>query len=309
MSEPNLIEAPKRRGPLVAVVVVVALAIIAAIVFFATRDDDDSAAGEDAVKVNLGVVGASDPYWDELKDAAADEGIDLEVKDFSDYAQPNPAVSEGELDINQFQHIIYLAEYNVANDDTLTPIGATAIYPLSLFSQKYDSVDEIKAGETVVVPDDDSNQARGLLVLQSAGLIELKDGGSPYSTLDDVLPSSKVKVKALQADLTPTSLPDVAAAIINNDFVEKAGLSFDDAIATDDPADPAAAPYINIFAVRDEDKDDPTLQKLVKIYHDTKAVTDGVKEVSGDTAVIVDTPVEELRQTLADVEDDVRAKG
>lgn len=308
MSEPNLIEAPKRRGPIVAAAVVVALLVIAAIVFFATRGDD-SAAGENAEKVTLGVVGASDPYWEELVDAAAKEDIDLEVKDFADYAQPNPAVSEGELDINQFQHIIYLAEYNVANDDDLTPIGATAIYPLSLYSEKYDSVEDIKAGETVVVPDDDSNQARGLLVLQTAGLIELKDGGSPYSTLDDVLPSSKVKVKALQADLTPTSLPDVAAAIINNDFVEKAGLSFDDAIATDDASDPAAAPYINIFAVRAEDKDNATLKKLVKIYHDTKAVTDGVKEVSGGTAVIVDTPVDELSKTLADVEADVRAKG
>ena len=305
MSEPNLIEAPKRRGPIVAAVVVV-LAVIAAIVFFATRGDD---AASGATKVKLGVVGASDPYWEDFKKAAADADIDVEIKDFSDYTQPNPSVSEGELDINQFQHVIYLAEYNVANDDDLTPIGATAIYPLSLYSQKYDSVDAIKAGETVVVPDDDSNQARGLLVLQSAGLIELKDGGSPYSTLDDVLPSSKVKVKALQADLTPTSLPDVAAAIINNDYVTKAGLDVDDAIATDDPADPSAAPYINIFAVRDEDKNDPTLKKLVQIYHDTKAVTDGVKEVSGGTAVVVDTPVEDLRQTLADVEADVRAKG
>jgi D-methionine transport system substrate-binding protein len=308
MSEPNLIEAPKRRGPLVAAVVVVVLAVIAAIVFFATRDDD-SAAGSGAEKVTLGVVGASDPYWEDFKKAAADEDIDVEIKDFTDYTQPNPSVSEGELDINQFQHIIYLAEYNVANDDDLTPIGATAIYPLSLYSQKYDSVEDIKAGETVVVPDDDSNQARGLLVLQSAGLIELKDGGSPYSGLDDVLPSSKVKVKAIQADLTPTSLPDVAAAIINNDYVTKAGLDVDDAIATDDASDPAAAPYINIFAVRAEDKDNATLKKLVKIYHDTKAVTDGVKEVSGDTAVIVDTPVEDLRKTLADVEADVRAKG
>ncbi|WP_019144663.1 MetQ/NlpA family ABC transporter substrate-binding protein [Aeromicrobium massiliense] len=307
MSEPNLIEAPKRRGPLVAVVVVVVLAVIAAIVFLATRGDDDAAAG--ATKVKLGVVGASDPYWEDFKKAAADADIDVDIQDFSDYTQPNPSVSEGELDINQFQHIIYLAEYNVANDDDLTPIGATAIYPLSLYSQKHDSVEDIKAGETVVVPDDDSNQARGLLVLQSAGLIELKDGGSPYSSLDDVLPSSKVKVKALQADLTPTSLPDVAAAIINNDYVTKAGLDVDDAIATDDASDPAAAPYINIFAVRNEDKDDPTLKKLVQIYHDTKAVTDGVKEVSGGTAVVVDTPVEDLRKTLADVEADVRAKG
>src|SRR5690606_3455675 len=136
-----------------------------------------------------------------------------------------------------------------ANKQDLVPVGSTAIYPLGLYSQKVDSVEEIKAGDTVVVPDDDTNQARALLVLQSNGLIKLKDGGSIFSTLADVdTDASKVKVKAIKADLTPTSLPDVAAAFVNNDFVEKAGLSFDDAIAKDDPTDPKALPYVNIFA-------------------------------------------------------------
>jgi len=269
----------------------------------------DAATGDSAENevVRIGVVGAGDPYWETYKEAAAEEGIEVELVDFSEYTQPNPALSAGELDLNQFQHIIYLATYNVQSDDDLEPIGATAIYPLGLYSTQYASVDEIPEGSTVAVPNDESNQARGLLVLQSAGLIELEDGGSVFSTVADVLPDSKVKVEALDAAFTATSLPDVAAAIINNDFVEDAGLSFDDAIATDDPADPSAFPYINIFAAKAEDADNPTYLKLVEIYQNTQDVLDGVVDASGGTAVLVKTPADELLTSLTDVEDDIRA--
>lgn len=257
--------------------------------------------------VRIGVVGAGDPYWETYKEAAAAEGIEIELVDFSEYTQPNPALSAGELDLNQFQHVIYLATYNVASDDDLEPIGATAIYPLGLYSTQYESVEDIPDGATVAVPNDESNQARGLLVLQSAGLIELKDGGSIFSTVADVEPSSKVEVEALDAALTATSLPDVAAAIINNDFVEDAGLSFEDAIAVDDPSDPNALPYINIFAARAEDADNPTYLKLVEIYQNSQDVLDGVLEASGGTAVFVDTPAADLVASLGDVEEDIRA--
>ena len=281
-----------------------ALAVVAGVAF-ALRGGDDASG---ATKVRLGVVGASDPYWKTFEKEAAKEDIDLEVVDFSDYAQPNPSVSEGEIDINQFQHIIYLADYNVKNDDDLAPIGSTAIYPLGLYSQKVDSADAIKEGDTVVVPDDDTNQARALLLLQSAGLIALKDGGSPFSTLNDVEDSSRVKVQAIKADLTPTSLPDVAAAVINNDFVEKAGLSFSDAILTDDATDPSAQPYVNIFAVRAEDKDDATYRKLVEIFQSSQPVVDGLQKLSGDTAEVVKIPATELEGTLKTVESQIEAQ-
>jgi D-methionine transport system substrate-binding protein len=312
MSEthPQIAPPKQRRAPLlIGVAVLVVLAVAAGFSWLRGGDEAGAAGGEGNAKVVLGTVGASDPYWQVLVDAAADEGIDLEVKDFADYTQPNPALSEGELDVNQFQHLVYLAEYNVANDDDLVPLGSTAIYPLGLYSSKVDSVEEIEDGDTVVVPDDDSNQARGLLILQSAGLITLKDGGSIYSTLADIdEDASRVQVKAIKADLTPTSLPDVAAAIVNNDFVEKAGLEFEDALATDDPEDPNALPYVNIFAVRAEDRDDPTLLKLVKIYQDTQSVLDGVQDVSGGTAQLVKIPQDELQSALDKVEADTEAQ-
>ncbi len=306
----QLIEAPRKKGPLVAVIAVVVIAVVAALLYFLTRGDDDSAAagGTSGKTVKIGVVGASDPYWETYKQAAADEGIDVEIVDFTSYEQPNPAVDAGELDLNQFQHIVYLADYNVSNDKNLVPIGSTAIYPLGLYSKKHDSAESIPDGATVAVPDDASNQARGLLILQSAGLITLKDGGTIFSDLSDVdTDASRVKVTDLSADITATSLDDLDAAIINNDFVEKAGLSFDDAIAQDDPADPNALPYVNIFAAKAENKDDETYLKLVEIFQDTKAVTDGLQEVSGGTAELLKTPVADLEQSLEKVEKDTAA--
>ncbi|MEU1970891.1 MetQ/NlpA family ABC transporter substrate-binding protein [Microbacterium sp. NPDC019599] len=269
----------------------------------------DSAGSGDAAPevVRIGVVGAGDPYWETYKKAAAAEGIEVELVDFSEYTQPNPALAAGELDLNQFQHVIYLATYNVNSDDDLEPIGSTAIYPLGLYSSQYDDVADIPEGATVAVPNDESNQARGLLVLQSAGLIELEDGGSTLSTVADVLPSSKVEVEALDAAFTATSLPDVAAAIINNDFIADAGLEPSDAIAQDDPSDPNAFPYINIFAARAEDADNPTYLKLVEIYQNTQDVLDGVQEASGGSAVFVQTAAADLVTSLHDVEDDIRA--
>lgn len=286
-----------------------ATALIASLAGCATTPASEGGGGASAENetVRIGVVGKSDEQWPAFVEAAAEEGITVELIDFGSYEQPNPALTEGELDLNQFQHVIFLAQHNVASGDDLVPIGATAIYPLGLYSQKYDSVDDIKDGEQVIVPNDTSNQARALLVLQSAGLIELKDGGSIFSTLADIEDSSRVEVKAADASFTATSLADVAAAVVNNDFVTKAGIDPLSAIAVDDPSDPAAQAYINIFAARADDKDNELFQRLVEIYQTTQAVQDGVLEVSGGTAILVDTPASELEDALAKVEADVEA--
>ena len=146
-----------------------------------------------------------------------------------------------------------------------------------------------------------------LVLLQSAGLVELKSGGSIFSDLADIdTEASRVQVEALDAALTATSLDDLAGAVVNNDFVERAGLDFDDALAQDDPDDTKALPYANVFAAQADDLDDPTYQRLVEIYQETQAVQEGVVEVSGGTAVMLDTPVEDLRAILAEVESDTR---
>lgn len=280
-----------------------AVALIAGLAGCASADKPGSGAADDVVKI--GVVGKGDPQWAAFEKAAKAEGIDVDIIDFGSYEQPNPALAAGELDLNQFQHIVYLAQYNAANDDDLQPIGATAIYPLGLYSAKYDDVKDIPKGGTVVVPDDASNQARALLVLQSAGLIELKSGGTIVSDIADIdTGKSKVKVTALEAAVIPTSLPDVDAAIINNDFVKDAGLTFDDAIAQDDPSDPNALPYVNVFAARADDVDNKTYQRLVEIFQTDEGVQKGLLEASGDTAVPLKTPEADLRASLKKVLED-----
>ncbi|MEV4901178.1 MetQ/NlpA family ABC transporter substrate-binding protein [Citricoccus sp. NPDC055426] len=270
----------------------------------------DAELGSEDNPVQLGVVGASEPYWTTYEEAVEAEGIALDIVDFTEYTQPNPALSEGELDVNQFQHIQYLADYNVAAEDDLQVIGATVIYPLGLYSTKHDSLEQIPDGGQVIVPNDTVNQARGLLVLQAAGLITLQDGGNAASTLEDVIEEeSKVTVSALDAAAIPNSLPDVDGAVINNDFLNNAGLSAEDVLFEDDPADPASFPYINIFATTQENADSEVLAKMVEIYQSNEDVQAGVQESAGGTAVFVDTTLEELQTSLSDTEEAIRSTG
>ena len=264
--------------------------------------DTEAELGTPENPVRIGTVSSGEPYWETFKQAAEAEGISVELVNFTDYSQPNPAVAEGEIHINQFQHIIFLAQYNEASGEDLQAVGSTATYPLALYSNDYDNPEDIPDGETVIVPNDETNQARALLVLQSVGLVELADGGSPYSTLNDIEDSSRIKVEAVDAALTASSLTDVAAAVINNDFVTDAGLTAEDAIAQDDPTDPATQPYVNIWATTADQVDNPVFAQLIEIYHSSQDVIDGVQESSGNTAEIVDLPAEDLNKTLAEVQ-------
>jgi len=188
------------------------------------------------------------------------------------------------------------------------PIGSTAIYPLGLYSDKYTSVDDIPEGDTVAIPNDPSNLSRALGVLASAGLIELDAENPTFATLDDVdTAASKVQITTLDPTLTATSLPDVAASIVNNDFLVPAGIDAADAIAQDDPTNPAAIPYINVFVSAADDADNEVLLDLVDIYQGTQSVLDGVVEQSGGTAIITKTPVADLLETLSEVEENSAA--
>lgn len=294
-----------RRSLVLTLAGVPAMAMLAA----CGSTDSDRTPGTADDPVTVGVVGASDPYWATFTDAAEAEGISVEIVDFADYNQPNPALTEGEIDLNQFQHIVYLASYNLNADADLQPIGSTAIYPLPLYSTQYDSVDEIPQGATIAIPSDPSNRSRALLVLQSAGLIELVDGGSAFSTPADIVEgSSTVEITELDPALVATSLPDVAAGIINNDFATKAELTEDDIIATDDPSDPAAQSYINVWAAPADEVDNETYLQLVEIYQSNEGVQAGVVENSGGTAVMLQTPVGELVDSLAKTEADTAAQ-
>lgn len=287
-------------------VLATSLAAIAALALSAcgAGGDATTAAGTAEDPVRIGVVNSGDDYWDTFTSLAEEEGITVELVNFSDYQLPNQGLTDGDLDLNQFQHLQFLAGYNTASGQDLTPIGATAVYPLGLYSQKHDSVETIPDGGEVAIPNDDTNQARALLVLQEAGLVALRDGGSAFSTPADILEDeSRVTVTPVDAAQTALALQDVDASIINNDFVGDADLTAEDAIYSDDPDASAAEPYINVWVARADDADNEVLQQLVEIYHSPE-VEEGVLEASGGTGVIKENPADELQEILAGIEAD-----
>jgi D-methionine transport system substrate-binding protein len=270
-------------------------------------DATSTADADNRVTVRVGVTDKAQEYWTTFTDLAAEEGIDVELVNFTDYTQPNPILSSGDLELNQFQHLLYLANYNVASDDDLEPIGSTAIYQLGLYTTKgYASPDDIPEGAEIAIPNDVVNQARALLVLQSAGLITLTDGGNAFSTpaeIDEA--ASRVKVVPVDANQTSVQLQSLDAAVINNNFATDAGIDPTTAIYSDLEDTDTARPYLNIWVARADDADNPVYAQLIEIYH-SKEVTDQLLEENGGTAVVEDVPADELQSDLADLEDLVR---
>lgn len=272
----------------------------------ATAGGGDGAAKLTTVKV--GTTEASSDIWPVLERLGKEQGLDIKPVSFSDYTQANPALAQGQTDLNLFQHLQFLASYNVEAKQNLTPIGSTVVVPLPIYSKKHKSLNEIPAGGKVTVPNDATNQARALLVLQAAGLIKLKGGGNALSTPADIdKAASKVTVTPVDAAQTVASLPSVDGAIVNNNFALDANLDPKSALFQDDPKSKTAEPYINVFVARAADKDNATYAKVVKLWHSPEVVAAEQKQTK-NTAVIVDRPASELQQILARLEKDIAAK-
>lgn len=265
-----------------------------------------ASAGTEDDPIVIGVTTAAEPYWQTFADLAKEEGIFVEFKNFTDYQLPNQGLADGDLDLNQFQHLQFLAGFNVNAGQDLTPIAATAVYPLGLYSKKHASIDDIPEGGEIAIPNDATNQARALLVLQEAGLLKLEGGGNSFSTPFEIIEAeSRVKVRGIDAAQTPTVLNEVDASIINNDWLGKAGLESTDAIYSDDPHKSAAEPYINVWVSRAADKDNETFAKLIEIYKN-QSVLDGVQETAGGTAAFLDNPAEDLQRILSEIEENLK---
>ncbi|MBF6059588.1 methionine ABC transporter substrate-binding protein [Nocardia terpenica] len=252
--------------------------------------------------VRIGVNDLALPHWNVLKKKAAAQGIAIEYVNFSDYNQPNPALSQGRIDLNKFQHVRYLANYNARNNDTLVPIAATEIFPLALYSKKHRSVAEIPQGGQITLSNNPANQVRPLLSLAAAGLVALKGGPSWDSKLTDVdTAASKVRLTTIDPTLTAQSLDSVDAAFVDDTFAQPAGLTQQQVILTDDPQRPELKQYINIFAARAKDKDDPRLLAVTKLYHDPE-VEAAVRAESGFDGIFKTNDAADLQATLAELE-------
>ena len=263
----------------------------------------DNAAGEN-VTVKIGTTEADQEAWRVFTDLAADNGITLDIVSFSDYSPVNEALAQGELDVNKFQHIKYLAEYNKASNNDLRVVGSTEIVPLALFWKDHDSIDGIE-GESVAIPNDPSNQGRAINVLVQAGLLTLND-----SVADELAPTpadidkaaSKVTVVPVDASQTPSAYNEGRPAIINNTWLDRAGIEPGLAVFQDDPESKEAEPYINVFAARAEDIDDETLNKLVELWQ-TPEVAEAAAKDSKGTSVPVYREQSELNEILDRLQD------
>ncbi|WP_434090385.1 MetQ/NlpA family ABC transporter substrate-binding protein [Nocardia beijingensis] len=263
--------------------------------------------GDDASSDKVVRIGTTDKdhSWDVFEQRAKDKGITLRITNFSDYKQPNLALSQKQIDINLFQHLQFLGAYNVANNDTLTPIGSTYIVPLGLYSKKHKSLADIPQGAEIAIPNDPTNQARALFVLRAAGLLKLSSETKAPTPADIDKSASKVRVTPVDAAQTALSLASVDGSIINNTFLERSGIDPHSALYKDDPKDPAAEPYINALVTRAEDKNNPVYLQLAELWHDPE-VQKAHAEVTKGTAVEVRRGGPELEQILQRVQQTIR---
>lgn len=197
-----------------------------------------------------------------VKPILAEQGIDLRIVEFTDYVQPNLALNDGDLDANYFQHIPYLEDFSASHGLNLTYIAKVHIEPMGAYSEKIDSIDDLKDGAVVAIPNDTVNGGRALLLLQEKGLLELDPAAGISATVFDITKNpKKLKIVELEAAQLPRSLPDVTMAIINTNFALEAGLNpMDDAIFMEG----SESPYVNIVAVRKGDENRPALKALAE---------------------------------------------
>ncbi len=229
-------------------------------------------ASKDGVKTY--VVGvASDQQkeiWEKVSDSLKADKIKIDVKLFSGYTEENPALADGSLDLNSFQHVAYLNNYNKENKKDLTYIGYTLISPFGLYSEKLKDPKDLKDGDTVAIPNDPTNGGRALQALEALDIIKLKKDAPDSPEVKDIESyKTKIEIKPIQADQLVATLPDVTAAFVNTNYVtdqlhttpKKSAIYIDT-----DHLDKVSDLYKNIIAVRKEDKNKEDFKKIVKAY-------------------------------------------
>jgi D-methionine transport system substrate-binding protein len=247
-----------------------------------TQTDPGGNSAAETVTVKLGVVGSIyEDLWAPAKEALKKEGVDLEIVQFSDYVTPNNALNSGDIDLNAFQHRIYLESEIRQYGYKIEPAGYTFIIPLNLYSSKVSSLDEIKDGDTVAIPDDVTNGGRALKVLEATGLIKLKSGAGFSPTVADIdTYNVKIRIEELKANTIPSVLADVTAAVVNGNYALDFGLKTREAIYQDTVLEEEN--YWNLIAARSEDLNDPdkaaAYKKVISAFQ-----SDATEKVFRDT--------------------------
>lgn len=235
-----------------------------------TSAGETTAGGTKADNTDLKVitVGASPTPHAEILEAAApvlkEAGYELKIVQYTDYIQPNVALSTGELDANYFQHFPYLEAYNEENKTKLVSAGAIHYEPFGIYAGKTASLDALADGAKVAVPNDTTNEARALLLLEASGLIKLNPNAGLNATKQDITENTKnLDIVEVEAAQVPRSLQDVDIAVINGNYAIDAGLKVSDALATEDSKSIAATTYANVIAVREGDEKSDAILALI----------------------------------------------
>ena len=218
--------------------------------------------------VKVGIVGDLVEPWEIINEKLKEEGIQVDVVEFSDYVTPNKALNDGEIDLNAFQHYAYLNNEIAELGYEITPIGETILGPMRVYSDKLSSLDELKDGDQVAIPNDVTNGGRALKVLEAAGLIRIDEAAGYTPSVNDITENSKnLKIVEVDASTIPQLLPDVAIGVINNNYAFDANLNPDTALYGESPELGEENPYINVIAARTEDADNEVYKKIVDAYH------------------------------------------
>lgn len=215
-------------------------------------------------------VGASPAPHAEILEAAkaqmAEKGYDLEIVEYVDYVQPNLALDAGDLDANYFQHITYLEDFNEERGTKLASAGNIHYEPFGLYAGKTATLEELADGAQVAVPNDATNEARALLLLEEQGLIQLEEGAGLAATKKDIVENPKnLDIVEMEAAQIPRSLDSVDMAVINGNYAIDAGLKVADALAVEAADSEAAEKYANVVAVQEGHETDPGIQALVEV--------------------------------------------
>lgn len=240
-----------------------------------TTGADDASSGGEAKKTVITIGASPTPHAEILKVAAevlAEQNIELDIKEFTDYVQPNIALNDGSLDANFFQHKPYLDNFCKERSLNLVSAGAIHYEPFGLFPGRTKSLEELKDGAIVAVPNDATNEARALLLLQENGLIKLKEGAGLEATAKDIAENPKnLQIKEIAAEQLSRSLPDVDIAAINGNYALQVGLSANkDAFAIEGKDSDAVQTYANVIAVRAGDEDRPEIKALCEALKSQK---------------------------------------
>lgn len=242
----------------------------------ATDAGTKNASDDTVIKVGAGVTPHAE-ILAQIKDDLADEGYTLEVVEYNDYVLPNTALEDGDLDANFFQHKPYLDDFNEENGTHIVTLAAVHFEPMGIYAGKSTDLKKISDGAKIAVPNDSTNEARALLLLEAQGLIKLKDGVGVQATVLDIEENKKnIEIQELEAAQVPKAIKDVDFAVVNGNYAIEANLG--DAIAVEAADSLAAETYANYVCVREGEENSPKSEALKDAI-----LTDEVKKYINDT--------------------------